>query len=170
MKALPLLILIFHVLALCGRAQTTGDPIPEVSAKPFNLAITDWNHASLIFKGTFLYVMSETHVKVFNVPAFEQQKHLLYSKKISKLTRSVIDLSNLNLDSLNDFYVNNCIMITSGEEYSVTYKNETSHKSINLHHYYLKQIQHIIELFNENLPEKFKIKYLTQETKQDCIL
>lgn len=162
MKVFALLVSLFLLWGFRGQAQT--------GANPFSLEITDWNHASLIYEGRHTYIMTDTSVQVFTTPIFSRQMQLLYAQKISPFTQSIIDLSNLNVEALDTFYFNQCIMPTSGEEYTVTFKNATSNKSIMLHHYYLKQIDSIIVLFNDNLPEAFKIKYLTNTTRQDCAL
>ena len=154
-----------HVLASGSKIQGAPD-----SAKAFTLTIFEFNHAERLMKGAMKYIVTDTTIKVLNIPIFEEKGTIIFSKSLSKFTKSIAQISIANLDSLKDLYFNYCIMITSGNEYSLTFKNSSTSKSISLHDYYLKPIEDIIELVNKNLPEKYKIKYLTKETKQDCEL
>jgi hypothetical protein len=74
------------------------------------------------------------------------------------------------MDSLKDYYFNYCVMITSGDEYFLNFTNSSTKKSISLHHYYLKQLEEIIQLINTNLPKKYQFQYLTSGERQDCKL
>lgn len=144
--------------------QDTG----QLSARHFELTITDYNHASMIYAGTMIYVLSDSVIKVFNLPLFEKKRNLLFSTSIPGSAQSIIDLSNSRLDTLKDLYSNYCVMITSGEEYGVTFRNSDYKKHIYLHHYYSSPIAYIIALANKSLPENYQIHYLSKDTKQDC--
>lgn len=61
-------------------------------------------------------------------------------------------------------------MITSGDEYFLDITKNSTKKSISLHHYYLKQLEDIIQIINSKLPKKYKFHYLSKDEKQDCKL
>ena len=114
MKVSILLIFAFLISGHAIQARTAKGPSPKLPAEHFKIEITDWNHAERLFKGVLLYVRTDRYVKIFNYPGWGRGKHLLFSKKISKSGKSVIDLLNLKLESLKDSYFNQCVMPASG--------------------------------------------------------
>ncbi len=97
---------------------------------------------------------------------FSDKDTILFSKRIDD--NSIEQIESIRIDSLKDFYFNNCIMATSGNEYFISTTIDTVNKKIALHHYYDKQIEKLITELNKNIPDIFKLDYLTSETKQDC--
>jgi hypothetical protein len=94
----------------------------------------------------------------------------VYSKKIKRNQPLISALNKIEVDSLKDYYFNYCIIMTSGDEYSLDFIKNSTKKSINLHHYYLKQLDDVIQLINSNLPSKYRFQYLNKDEKQDCKL
>jgi len=78
------------------------------------------------------------------------------------------EIRSLALNTLQEYYFNNCVMITSGNEYRISITDGMTSKRIRLHHYYLKQIEQLVAIINNQSPEKYRIHYLTESTKQDC--
>ena len=87
------------------------------------------------------------------------------------MRKSSLDaILKLRLDTLKDYYTNWCVMTTSGDEYFLNFSSPQLTKKISLHHYYLKQLDAIIQLINANLPKKHQFRYLNKDEKQDCKL
>ncbi len=59
-------------------------------------------------------------------------------------------------------------MTTSGDEYFLNFSSAKQEKNISLHHYYLKQLDDITQMFNSLVPIKFQFLYLKNGEKQDC--
>ncbi|MES2332850.1 MAG: hypothetical protein V4539_24790 [Bacteroidota bacterium] len=158
-----ILLVWFNVQAQISKKQNLLDSIPS-----FTLTFTQYNHAERLHKGTLKYVVTDTSLNVIRIPFFEGEEETIFLKPLSKLTKSIALLSATNLDTLKSYYDNKCVMITSGDEYTLTFETKRSSKSIRLHHYYLKRIEDIIALINKSLPKKFKIYYVSREAEQDC--
>ena len=168
MKASILLIFAFLISGHALQARAQKVPSPKLSAEHFKLEITDLNHDARWYPGILLYVRTDRYVKVFDIPDWGQAKHLIFLKRIPRGAKSTIDLFKLKLDSLDNSYSNPCILPTSGEELKVTFRRSKHFKSITLHNYYLKQVGHIVELFNDGMPEQFRIIYQPNVTWQEC--
>ena len=94
----------------------------------------------------------------------------VYLKPVKNNQTLISTIDKSGLDSLKDYYFNNCVMITSGDEYFLDFESNSTQKSISLHHYYLKQLDDIIQIINSNLPKEYRFQYLAKDTKQDCSL
>jgi hypothetical protein len=97
---------------------------------------------------------------------FSDKDTTFFAKKVD--ANSINRIKNIHLDTLKDFYFNRCIMTTSGNEYVVSTTIATVTKTIQLHHYYDKQIEILINELNKQIADSLKIDYLTNDTKQDC--
>jgi hypothetical protein len=169
MRSLFLFILLF-IVQFYVVAQKPVTEIKKSFPKPFVLSISLYNHAELLFKGTTIYNISGNQLKVSNQQLFDSLDKVIYSKQLSKSEIANIKFSLEKLDTLNELYMNYCVMPTSGEEFSMRYEINTIAKVISLHQYYLEQIKDLIDSININLPKKYKMRYLTKENKQDCAL
>lgn len=141
--------------------------LPNDVAK-FRLTISTYNNAEKIFNGTTTYVLTESSIKVVKTSELDTISDTIYTKAISKSKNISSIIEKIRIDSLKDFYSNNCVMITSGDEYFIEYTTASENKNITIHHYYLKEVEDIVKIINENLPSKYMIHYLTKDTKQDC--
>lgn len=159
MKILALLLLLFFASPSAGQDTTA-----------FKLTFTTYNHAERIFNGTTTYILTPSWLKVAKTYYGDTNSKTVYSKSLSKKQKVASSISNIRLDSLKEFYFNYCVMATSGNEYFLDYLNNSTNKRIRLHHYYLKELDDIIQIINSNLPKKYRIRYLTRNTKQDCNL
>jgi hypothetical protein len=136
----------------------------------FSISFSTFNHAERIFDGTTTYLLTETSIKVKKTYFGDTTSKTIYSKKIKNSQSLILTLSKIEIDTLKDYYFNYCIMITSGDEYFLDFRHNSKKKSISLHHYYLTQLEDIIQIINSNLPNKYRFQYLTKDEKQDCKL
>jgi hypothetical protein len=136
----------------------------------FSISFSTFNHAERIFAGTTTYLLTETSIKVKKTYLGETSSKTIYSKKIKNRQSLILTLAKIDIDTLKDYYFNYCIMITSGDEYFLNFTHNSQKKSIRLHHYYLTQLDDIIQIINSNLPNKYRFQYLSKDVKQDCIL
>lgn len=139
---------------------------PLKTKSNFSLSITTYNHAEQIFDGITTYSLTKDTLTIHKTFMFSDQDSILFSKKLD--FNSIDQLEKIRLDSLEDFYFNYCIMATSGNEYFISTIIDTVNKKISLHHYYNEQIEKLINELNNNIPDRFKLDYLTKDTKQDC--
>ena len=149
--------------------------LAQVKPSKFSLTFSSFNHAAKISEGTTTYLLTESSIKVTKTSAEyfgkTETKTVYFSPiPISKSERLISEINEIGLDSLKEYYFNECIMITSGDEYFFSFANSKLKKEINLHHYYLKQIEDVVRLINSIIPQKYHFKYLDKETKQDCTL
>src|SRR5690242_12307916 len=159
-------ILFFLVASLSsGWNSSIQQPAP-----PFSLSLTTFNHAERFFDGTTTYVLTDRFIKVSKTYLLDTISTTVYSKRVYQPDTILSAINKIGLDSLKDSYFNYCVMTTSGTEYFVDYVSSSSDKHISLHHYYLRQIEDIIQIINSKLPKKYQLKYLGKGTKQDCRL
>jgi hypothetical protein len=140
----------------------------KLFAKQFVLTIQSYNHAEMLGNGMMSLKMTEKYLELTNIPYLRgDKKRVVFSKKVSKYDNSIIQLSQLNLDTLKSFYYNKRVMLTSGYECYFKYKNKKNSKEIRMHHYYLKLIDEIIQLVNLSLPTEYQFNYLPADTEQE---
>lgn len=160
MKILGFLILLINCSVAFGQGESDR----------FNISFSTFNHAERIFNGTTIYLLTESSIKVTKMYFGDTTSTTVYSKKIKRNQPLISALNKIEVDSLKDYYFNYCIIMTSGDEYSLDFIKNSTKKSINLHHYYLKQLDDVIQLINSNLPSKYRFQYLNKDEKQDCKL
>jgi len=165
-KRTYILIVLILTLGLFACGQDTASKEPKKSKSKFSLSITTYNHAEQIFNGITTYNIKKDTLIIRRTFMFSDKDTVLLSKKIDN--NSIDQIKNIRLDSLKDFYFNYCVMATSGNEYFISTTIDTVNKKISLHHYYDKQIERLINELNKNIPDKCKLDYLTEDTKQDC--
>jgi len=124
----------------------------------------------MIFDGTTTYKLTNTSIQVTNTSLGNKKGKVIFSNSLPDSLNILFAINSVGLDSVEDFYFNYCVMVTSGNEYFLNFKSAKMKKEIDLHHYYLKQVDDIVNIINSQLPNKYKIRYLTKETKQDCKL
>lgn len=171
MPNLKIILLILTSL-VCGLAASSQNSVREKpkSGKEnseFRLSLSTYNHAELLGTGTMIYSLlgEKLSIKKESVPA-DDKIYLLDSVKIEHGILEQIE--NLNLDTLGSYYFNRCVMITSGSEYIISISKGRFTKEIWLHHYYHPQIEKLVTIINKLLSDKYKIAYVSSDTKQDC--
>lgn len=151
-----LLFPVFSLLTFLANGQST---------EPFSISFNTYNHAELLSGGTSFILNNDSLViKKGGI----KTGRIVFSKEIDK--KIIDEIRSLGLNSLEEYYFNNCVMITSGNEYRISFTDGKTFKRICLHHYYLKQIEQLVVIINNQIPEKYKINYQTGKTKQDCEL
>lgn len=138
--------------------------------KPETITITfsTFNHAERLFNGTTTYYLTASVIKVKKTYFGDTTCHTIYTRKIRNSYSLISALSKIEMDTLKEHYSNLCILPTSGDEYFLNFVFNSTKKRIDLHHYYLKQLDDIIQLINLNLPRRYRFNYLPKDIKQDC--
>jgi hypothetical protein len=136
----------------------------------FSLSFSTFNHAHRLFDGTTTFELTESAIKVKKTFLGDTKSKTIYSKSISRPAKILATINKITLDSLKDFYFNNCVLITSGTEYFFRLTIDSTKKSITAHHYYVKELDDIVNLINSCLPDKHRLKYLSKYTQQNCSL
>ena len=167
MKHLKFLIFIFYSCVSFGQINSL-EANSNSSYLKFSLTLTTFNHADMLFDGTTTYKLTNTSIQVTNTSFGDNKGKVIFHKSFSDSIKISSAINNVGLDSVKDFYFNYCVMATSGNEYFLSFKSAKVKKEIDLHHYYLKQVADIVNIINSKLPNKYKIRYLAKETKQDC--
>jgi hypothetical protein len=164
MKLFGIIILIFYSFVIFGQTNTSRDS-SNTSAATFSLSFSTFNHAEW---DVTTYLLTDRSIKVMNRTLGKKSDRTIFSKNLSPSWNPTLIIDNLRLGSLNDFYFNYCVLTTSGNEYFLDVKANSIKKHISLHHYYLKQLDDIIQLINSQLPKKYQYRYLSKNEKQDC--
>ena len=168
-KTLWLIISVVSPVYIMGQSTLTKDVSQNNRiGHAFKLTFSSFNHAELLFDGETTYILTESQIKIINTALGNKKWKVIFSKKLSPSQNLSDSIKKMRLDSLEDDYTNWCVMITSGNEYLISYSRGKQKKSISLHHYYLKSIDDLVTLFNSLIPIRFHISYLSKETKQDC--
>jgi len=160
-------ITIMLILPIIVSGQTVGIDKPKPGSR-FSLSISTYSHAEQLEDGTMIYKLKDKKLTISRLVMLSNKKYELESIIIEN--DIVEDIKNMKLDTLKDFYYNYCVMVTSGSEFFISIAEGRNTKSIHLHHYYNQQIGKLITIINKLLPDKYKINYMTSDTKQDCKL
>ncbi|WP_123985335.1 hypothetical protein [Taibaiella soli] len=139
-------------------------------AKPgaFRISLTTYNHAAYIFEGATTYSLTDSSIQIAKKGLSDTAIKTVYLRPLENRESTIASINRIPMDTLKDYYCNYCIMITSGNEYFLSFEHNSKQKRIDLHHYYLPQLDEIIEIINSNLPAEYQIRYLDKNTIQDC--
>lgn len=138
----------------------------EEDSTRFVLTFSYYNHAELVSRGAMTYRLTNDYLGISRRNLFDKKDNSLYSANIRKAVSDSIGL--LRLDTLPNFYHNDCIMSTSGNEYFISIEKGKKEKRIHLHSYYHPQIERLIQIMNTVVPEEYRLHYMSKDTKQDC--
>jgi len=148
------------VLFLSGLLFNSNEP--EVAE--FELSFSYYNHAG---QTVYSYRLEGNQLKVTSNWLYGDSAYTdLYTVTLNPAT--IATLQSIKLDALKDHYFNNCIMITSGNEYFISAGYGNAQKEIHLHCYYKEEIAQLVAELNKVLPEEHQIGYEEKDTKQDC--
>ncbi len=161
-----ILMLLIFTFGLCSCVNSLSKKEGQKDKSTFWLSISTFNHAERLYSGTLSYVLSNDSLTIKRTQLFSDSTTLLFSKALG--STSINHIKNIPLDNLKDFYVNKCVMLTSGNEYYISTKKDTVEKSIWLHHYYEKHVEQLIQEVNKLIPDTLEIYYMTSEMEQDC--
>jgi hypothetical protein len=140
----------------------------ELKSPEFSFSLTTYNHAARIYDGVTTYELTNSFIKVSKTYLFDSMSKTVYLKRITKNDRILSAINRTRLDLLEDFYFNYCILATSGNEYFVNFVCDSTDLHISIHHYYIGQIDDIVQIINSKVPKKYRLHYLERDTKQDC--
>ncbi len=168
MKMLSVCFVLFFTSFAFGQSQSGKDNISKDSIGKFRLSFSTFNYAARVYSGTTTYILTESSLKVTKAFFGSTKRKTIYSKSNSKIQKIASAIMQIGLGSLDEFYYNYCVMVTSGDMYFLDFTIDSTTKNVILHHYYLKQLDDIIKLINSGLPKKYQFQYLTKDTKQDC--
>ncbi len=163
-KSLLLLISCFY--GWTGNAQVQKINPATDNADSFSLSFSTFNHAERIFDGTTTYHLNNRQLTVKKRFFLSAIDTILLTRKVT--ARFLAQLKGIQLDTLKDFYMNWCVMATSGNEYFISTGRSGITKTIWLHHYYLKEIDNLATVINKVVPRKYKIRYLDDEPDNYC--
>lgn len=152
-KAFPLLITL--VLLSCINYSTTGNsghsPGPT---KEFEATILNSNYAAAY---SILTVLTGKELKIIYRSDLEGEKdRVLFSKTLIP-SDTLRQISEINLDELQEYYSNQCI--DDGSQVTVTLRKDGKTKAVHLSNYYQEDIGKVIYLVNSLVPEKYKVWY-----------
>jgi len=170
MKSFRFILLYFLPFSVLGQLTPKSDSSKyNPTTSTFSLTFSMFNHAEWLMEGQTACELTDKQIRILNTSFGDKKGKEIFSKKLDG--RNFIDtILKLRLDTLKDYYTNWCVMTTSGDEYFLNVSSSKVKKQISLHHYYLKQLDDIIQLINANLPKKHQFRYLTKDEKQDCKL
>ena len=116
-----------------------------------------------------IYYFNKKKIRIYDKP-FPNHDFIDHLHTIHKYSSEdlFLEVSKLNLDSLNGTYFNYCVDTTKGKDYSIIITTKSESMSTTLHHYYLKGIEDLITLVNKYLTNNLRIQYLDKGLKQDC--
>lgn len=165
MKLTSLLCLILFFSCGLHRHRQKQTKENNTTESPAKLTILTWDH--LHFGYTHKYVLTKNTLRITGTSNFDTTESKLYSKRVRQADE-MLQFSNTKLNGLENYYMNSCVLATSGVEFTIIFETSSTLREVGLHHYYLKEVDDIIQLLNKSLPTKYKIAYLDVNTKQDC--
>ena len=130
------------------------------------ISLTYYNHAARITEGTWKYTLTENSIQIKRRIMFSPKDTVVFTQTLE--SNPLLELQTKQFDTLSKSYTNWCIMLTSGNEYTLNYSIGESHKRSHFHHYYHQVIANLVIKLNQLLPEKYQMRYLQADTKQDC--
>ncbi len=157
---------IIYILYSNSLSNSRIDSKQTIKNSQFSLSLSTYNHAELISESTMTYQLKNDSFTITRQGKFAKADSLLFSSTIER--NLVGQIMMMKLDTLDDIYINKCVMGTSGTEYHISIQRDTISKSIYLHHYFLQQIEDLIVNINKVVPEKYKIDYISSNTRQNC--
>ena len=155
-------ILILLIFVSCRQAnEKSADTIIALDTnymdqilKPFQLTLknTDYSMASIL-----QYVLTDKDFKIIFKGVLEGEKDSILFRTEIKSSKSLVKLSNINLDSLQSDYSNPCIQ--DGSQITITISKDNKSKTVHLSNYFQPDIGYAIEHINSLTPKKYQIWY-----------
>jgi hypothetical protein len=149
--AIPLLLL------LCAYTSSNAQVLHNGQGndiKPFEADIFNSNFSMAY---SVLIVLTEKELKIILKSGLIGEKDSLLFYKALALSDTLLQISNLNLSELKEYYSNPCI--DDGSQITVIIKKGGKEKSVHLSNYYQDYIGKIIYLANSFVPKKYRVWY-----------
>jgi hypothetical protein len=138
-----------------NKNDTTGNKLV-----PFELTVEDADYS---MSQTFIYKISESKIEIFsrsdiNIVGMRKGENIdtVYKADLEG-NATLKKLSNINVDNLQDGYLNRCIM--DGSQVTVKLHKDGKSRTVHLSNYYQSDIGLLIELVNTLTPKEYKIWY-----------
>jgi hypothetical protein len=165
MKNTPICIAFFAFVAFAVLAFTVRNEHGALKEKvaPFELDIVTFNHAQQSFDGQMCYHITQDSLVIrryFMWQSLSEEKPVedtLVCKSLGNKP-ALEQLSNIKLAHLNDFYTNEQVMITSGNEIFVRLKRDGTEKEISLHAMTIPEVEELFAVVNEIVPKKYRLE------------
>jgi hypothetical protein len=141
----------------CTHNVTKGESNNKLgshSIEPFEATILNSDYSMAY---SVLTILTKNELKiVFKGGLVGEKDSVLFSNSLQP-SDTLQQISNINLDSLKEYYSNDCI--SDGSQVTVTFKKNGKEKSIHLSNFYQDDVGKIIYLINSLVADKYKIWY-----------
>jgi hypothetical protein len=108
-----------------------------------------------------LTILSSKELKIIFKSDLEGEKDSVLFSRTLQPSDTLEKISNINLDSLKEYYTNDCIQ--DGSQLTITFKINGNDKIVHLSNYYQEDIGKIVNLTNSLVADKYKIWYDKKE-------
>ncbi len=146
MKMIVSTILIYFTISSNGQTASSLNEF-EITISSYNFPMRPFG--KVVLKNNELIILKE-------IGLVKDKDFILFAIKL-KPTDTLKLISEINFDSLKNYYSNNCI--DDGSRINVILKKDKDIKSILLDNYYQEDIGTIIYFINTIVPAKYKIWY-----------
>jgi hypothetical protein len=136
------------------KANEISIPIDAINCKPFELTVYDADYSMAY---AIQYVLTDKDLKIIFKGELEGEKDSTLFKTNLQPSETLSKLSNINIDSLKEYYSNPCIL--DGSQVTVKLNKDNKTKTVHLSNYYQADIGLAIELINSLTPKEYKIWY-----------
>ena len=144
-------------LLSCTDSKTNGQSNSKFESstiKPFEATILNSDYSMAY---SLLTILTNNQLKIiFKSDLVGEKDSVLFSKSLQP-SDTLRQISNINLDSLKEYYSNDCI--SDGSQVTVTLKKNGKEKSVHLSNFYQDDVGKIIYLINSLVAEKYKVWY-----------
>ena len=154
------------IIISCAQNQSKDEYFHEeiYNLKPFDITITNIS----LGQRDETYILTEKQIRVVLANEIQPDNDsVLFSCNISP-NKTLQNLSDLNLDSINEYYENGCI--EDGIILKVRIIKDNKTKDISISNFHLNEIGQAIELINKFIPEQYKLWYNKDKLIKDKIL
>ena len=162
MKRLHLVFLITIISSCTNKIQEQDIKSGSNESSPFELIITDSDYSMAY---GLQYILTEKNLNVVFKGGLEGEKDSVVFTKDFRPDKKIQMLSSLNLDSLQEYYENPCIL--DGSQITVNFQKDHKTKTIHLSNYYQSDVGLAIEQINKLAPKKYEIWYDKESLLQD---
>ena len=149
--------LIIVTLLFCTSNNVNGQNIINTKSsiiEPFQATILNSDYSMAY---SILTILTNNELKiVFKSDLIGEKDSVLFAKSLQS-SDTLRQISKINLDSLQEYYSNDCI--SDGSQLTVTFKKNGIEKAIHLSNFYQDDIGKIIYLINSLVADKYKVWY-----------
>ncbi len=165
MKNNALFLIIILALLSCAVNTTKGQTNTKAennNIKLFEVRVLNSDY-SMAYSVLTILTNNELRI-IFKSDLAGEKDSVLFTRSLQP-SDTLQQISNINLDSLKEYYSNNCV--TDGSQMTVTLKKNGKEKSIQLSNFYQEDVGKIIYLINSLVADKYKVWYNKEELIAD---